>query len=943
MKKLKIILSVLAIMSLACVAHAQERIAVFIVGDYEGIGVPSQHQWNDGDLGGNQEWDEFWNDTYLLWEMFLSQQSQGGYGYYNDYIYVLFADGNNYQPPDYDERYIVPQFTAFTDDEATYDNVKNLFEDMVTGENETVPQLTENDFLFIWTMGHGGSNGNDSYIYLMDNIMTDTEFAGLVNNITAQKKVIWMQQGFAGGFADNFSGNNTIFYSACQSGQNAHRANDTPYLENELWDIVPYHHGEYNFHTYSPVYGLSPSYDPEYNGNAYTNADIDENNIISISEAYSWESSHSNTSESSVFIDPGEIANTTSLKYPIVLSEDISNTKSFSGFIGITKPVHVLSGATLTFTDARVFLDYEGELIIDEGATLIIDDNVEITAWCNYTQKQIVVNGNVDIGSEVIFLGENVTLDDNRLKLIINNPSISVTFDNLGITNTVIETHNSNNTFINECIFRYSELRGSNGNFTIDNASFLIESTVNLINNGEPRYTYLTFSEFEESLNHKGITIENYPTVRINDSEISGRIIGIELFNCGKNNVDIHGCLFNGCSNTGILVYNSKVNISDNNVSANGYGLKCLNRSNVALFGNCEYITQEFKESTYCEITGSEESFPYYFKYNSVKYDINTNLLLEFKLFGDISLDVRDNTWNIANPTPYFKPSPNYLWQPAWVPGDCGYKSSEIPENMFFSAKEKIEIENHIGAKDEFKQLINDYPSSQYSQAALREIFEIEEFCENDFELLKNYYKTNQNIQNDLLLTKRADFLATFCNIKIENWEEAINWFESAILNPESEEDSIFAIIDLGYTYFIMNNGGQKSTFQGNLTEYIPATQQQFKGKRDYLLNLIPGDQMSEKMKGNISALKEGKLLQNVPNPFQGSTQIWYKINTESNVQLNVYNYTGQLINNTNEGTKTKGTHFIDFDATGLKNGIYFYSININGKTTDSKKMTVMK
>ena len=108
-------------------------------------------------------------------------------------------------------------------------------------------------------------------------------------------------------------------------------------------------------------------------------------------------------------------------------------------------------------------------------------------------------------------------------------------------------------------------------------------------------------------------------------------------------------------------------------------------------------------------------------------------------------------------------------------------------------------------------------------------------------------------------------------------------------------------------------------------------------------MSLIPGDEMSKTMKGNIAKLKEGELLQNVPNPFTGSTQIWYKLNTESKVQLKVYNSNGQLISTINEGTKTKGVHHFEFNANGLKNGIYFYTISINGQTTDSKKMTIMK
>lgn len=106
---------------------------------------------------------------------------------------------------------------------------------------------------------------------------------------------------------------------------------------------------------------------------------------------------------------------------------------------------------------------------------------------------------------------------------------------------------------------------------------------------------------------------------------------------------------------------------------------------------------------------------------------------------------------------------------------------------------------------------------------------------------------------------------------------------------------------------------------------------------------MLPGDKLNETQKGNMAGLKEGELLQNVPNPFKESTQIWYKLENESNIKLNIYNYTGQLIKSINEGTKTKGTHYIEFDANGLKNGIYFYSIKVNGKTTDSKKMTIIK
>ncbi len=96
-------------------------------------------------------------------------------------------------------------------------------------------------------------------------------------------------------------------------------------------------------------------------------------------------------------------------------------------------------------------------------------------------------------------------------------------------------------------------------------------------------------------------------------------------------------------------------------------------------------------------------------------------------------------------------------------------------------------------------------------------------------------------------------------------------------------------------------------------------------------------------MQNKVENLSTGELLQNIPNPFSGTTQIWYKLEKESNIQINVYNHTGQLIKSIDEGSKAKGTHYVEFEASGLNNGLYFYSISINGKRTDSKKMTIMK
>ncbi len=209
--------------------------------------------------------------------------------------------------------------------------------------------------------------------------------------------------------------------------------------------------------------------------------------------------------------------------------------------------------------------------------------------------------------------------------------------------------------------------------------------------------------------------------------------------------------------------------------------------------------------------------------------------------------------------------------------------------------------------------------------------------------MLKTYLANEAAIQQEEELIKLSAFLINFCEIKLENWQTAINWFENVIQDPEHMEDSIFAIIDLGYTYLWMQNGSFKSTCSGTMAEHIPASKEQFEEKRDYLLSLIPGDQLSEQMQNNIGHLKTGELLQNVPNPFNGITQIWYKLEEESTVTVDVFDYTGKRIRSFNQGTKEKGAHFFEFLSEGLSAGIYFYSLEVNGKVTDSKKMTLMR
>lgn len=72
-----------------------------------------------------------------------------------------------------------------------------------------------------------------------------------------------------------------------------------------------------------------------------------------------------------------------------------------------------------------------------------------------------------------------------------------------------------------------------------------------------------------------------------------------------------------------------------------------------------------------------------------------------------------------------------------------------------------------------------------------------------------------------------------------------------------------------------------------------------------------------------------------VPNPTQGYTQLQADLNRSGEVQIQLYNATGQLIYYANEDQPSRLRH--DLDLTQLPNGMYFVVLGIDGKVQIEK------
>jgi photosystem II stability/assembly factor-like uncharacterized protein len=80
------------------------------------------------------------------------------------------------------------------------------------------------------------------------------------------------------------------------------------------------------------------------------------------------------------------------------------------------------------------------------------------------------------------------------------------------------------------------------------------------------------------------------------------------------------------------------------------------------------------------------------------------------------------------------------------------------------------------------------------------------------------------------------------------------------------------------------------------------------------------------------------KLSQNYPNPFNPSTRISYELPVSGNLTLKVYDILGNEVATLANGFKEAGNHNIEFNASELSSGIYYYQLKAAEQRTENKQ-----
>ena len=137
---------------------------------------------------------------------------------------------------------------------------------------------------------------------------------------------------------------------------------------------------------------------------------------------------------------------------------------------------------------------------------------------------------------------------------------------------------------------------------------------------------------------------------------------------------------------------------------------------------------------------------------------------------------------------------------------------------------------------------------------------------------------------------------------------------------------------------------GHGSTTEAQNYEYVDAVDPLVSSVFLYRLKQIDFDgrfEYSEEIEVTLLA-PQGAALSNYPNPFNPNTTIHFAIPLDAEVNLKVYDASGREVRTLVRGYRPAGWHEVQFDASELPSGVYFYTLQA-GDIYENHSMTLLK
>ncbi|MBR5631777.1 MAG: T9SS type A sorting domain-containing protein [Bacteroidales bacterium] len=768
------------------------------------------------------------------------------HGFKKDNIYVLSADGRN-------DTLMNPGGLDLDGD-----GIDDILPDTCTAANvgivltEIEEKIGEGDLLYVFPSTHGQAydsiNDGAQFIMFGDDRLPDTVFANFFQNINCAQIIFNINSCFSGGFTDELIAVNPsvrkVILTAIDS-QNSYSSSygslsmaRYPYLTCTAFR--GWHPKKNVWSCHEALIGEKPDFVTIF-GREEINFDLIENGgngngkqeVGELMEYVALYDTHFGPQGSKIY-NCGFIEDLLCLHG---ITGRVTTNQSIDGCFHIEDTLSICAD-TFMMEDFSKFNLFDADLIIEDTAFLIMGDTAAIIARSG--DCRVIVKGNLTLGNGVTFEArDGATLD------IIFENDVDLAISNATFINCTLELPKRNLSF-NDCRFIGTPLEMNNAS----DQSSEIDKMASVIN--------CEFSPNGNNINN-ALYIKNFAQYKVNGCKIEandGGIFknGIAIYNCGSNLglEQVHGNDVSGCLQSGIQMYASSGNITMNTVYGNGYGIKLLNNCNISsLSGNCgatlESDTQFIHDNTNNEIYMTGSSIPQRFRYNAIHHNgnipyVNHDAYIAFGNENRGSIDVKYNYWgNGFTPSTHLHTNligGEYVYNPEWILGNCYNDWADAA--MLLNGADSLNVAGaYLDAQIMYKQVVENYPETVSAETALKSLLALEAQFGGEYLSLKEYYLTNNTIAADETLSHLASSLANKCDEKMENFTDAISWYEEILTSPETSfNDSIFAAIDLGDLYLRIETIGEKAV--GKLTQYKPESEVLYKRQTDYALSLMP-------------------------------------------------------------------------------------------------------
>jgi hypothetical protein len=184
------------------------------------------------------------------------------------------------------------------------------------------------------------------------------------------------------------------------------------------------------------------------------------------------------------------------------------------------------------------------------------------------------------------------------------------------------------------------------------------------------------------------------------------------------------------------------------------------------------------------------------------------------------------------------------------------------------------------------------------------------------------------------------------------NWSDISSNLPDAPVNAFAVDNHNPSVLYLGNDVgmYVSFNTGSSWEFLGEGLPVVTVGDIKIHPTSNYLVAGTHGRSMYKIDLDLVSGINSGReivvsdfvLEQNYPNPFNPVTVIQYIISSKQTVALKVYDVLGNEIVTLVNEEKPAGTYDIEFNASTLTSGVYFYKLE-TGKFIDTKKMLLIK